>query len=95
MQLFSLRIQLRGLAIGLKGCLDECDWNWRWADGFSDRDGPVLLLSNAMVASSNGGLCGAKNVPGVRIDYSTIEAGMHGVRENLHPESRGQASVGA
>jgi hypothetical protein len=73
---------------GWKGCFDECDQDCRRAaDGFSNRAGLVLFLSNAMVAATNGWICGAKNVSGLRLDYSAIKGGVPGVRASFPGDS--------
>lgn len=43
---------------------------------------PVRLQENAL-ATTDGGICSAKNVPGVRVDHATVEGSVHGVWEGV------------
>jgi hypothetical protein len=73
-----------------RGRVDECNRDQRRSAG-GGRCDPVglVLLQDAAAEATDGGLCIAKNVSGLRVDHATVQGSLPGVRESLCERSGG------
>jgi hypothetical protein len=66
---------------------DECGGDWRQSAGGVVFDWVDRVAQDAAVEAADGGIWGAENVSGVRVDYTAGEGGVFGVWKSFYEQS--------